>query len=475
MIPPRVSNSQIRRLSGFGFQYFARHDAYVVRPTHEDELAEWLNFARTSGRKVVLRGQGRSYGDASVFPEGIAIDLSYLNKLELDPTIGIAMAGAGCTIADLWRTGLPHGWWPPVVSGTMFPSLGGALGMNIHGKNAYKVGTLGEHVRELRVMRVDGSVETLTPSDAEFYAVVSGAGQFAVILGCTIQMKRIHSGYLDVKAVSCRHWDEQFEAFDQHTEEWDYCVAWVDAFSGGNSAGRGLFHAARYRDDGLGLTEADQDLPANILGVVPKSRVWPILKALNRRSAMKLLNAVKHASGVREAKKGLYRQSLVGFSFLLDYVPNWQQAYSPHGFIQYQSFVPKEQAREVFAEQARLQQTAGLENFLTVLKRHRADPFWLSHGVDGYSLAQDFKIEPGRWTELERLCHTMNDLVLQAGGRFYLAKDSTLRDADVETWLGSDALANIRKLKSEWDPQGVLTSLQSERLGLFNPVSSRDS
>lgn len=467
----RLSNSQIRRLSGFGFQYFAQHDAYVVRPTTEDELAEWLNFARTSGRKVVLRGQGRSYGDASVLPEGIALDLSHFNHVELDIASGVISAGAGCTIADLWRTGLPHGWWPPVVSGTMFPSLGGALGMNIHGKNAYKVGTLGEHVLELEVMLVDGSTRTLTPNNPEFYGVISGAGQFGVILECTIQMKRVASGYLDVKAVSCHNWGEQFEAFENHTGEWDYCVSWVDAFSGGQSTGRGLLHAARYRDDGLGLAETDQDLPAKILGVVPKSRVWPILKALNRRSTMRQLNTAKFFSGTREAKKGLYRQSLVGFSFLLDYVPGWQQAYASNGFIQYQSFVPKEHAREVFSEQIRMQQAAGLQNFLTVLKRHRSDLFWLSHGVDGYSLAQDFKIEPARWADLERLCFAMSDLVLQAGGKFYLAKDSTLRHADIEAWLGGETLAKIRALKSEWDPTGVLTSLQCERIGLFNPVS----
>jgi hypothetical protein len=44
-----------------------------------------------------------------------------------------------------------------------------------------------------------------------------------------------------------------------------------------------------------------------------------------------------------------------------------------------------------------------LENYLTVLKRHRPDDFLISHGLDGFSLAMDFRITPRRRPRIVQL------------------------------------------------------------------------
>ena len=67
---------------------------------------------------------------------------------------------------------------------------------------------------------------------------------------------------------------------------------------------------------------------------------------------------------------------------------------------------------------------------------------------------------------MQDLAHRMNDLVLETGGRFYFAKDSTLRPADARQFLGEDALARFRALKAEFDPQNLLTTSLAERLHL---------
>jgi decaprenylphospho-beta-D-ribofuranose 2-oxidase len=178
---------------------------------------------------------------------------------------------------------------------------------------------------------------------------------------------------------------------------------------------------------------------------------------------MRLLNAAKQFASSTIGNNKMHDQSLVAFSFLLDYVPDWRRAYEPGGFIQYQTFVPKERAKVVFAEQVRLQQEYKLESFLGVLKRHRPDRFLFSHAVDGYSLALDFKVTAKNKAKLWELAHKMNELTLKHGGRFYFAKDSTLRPEDAETYLG-DALPRFRELKSQLDPEGLLSSDLGRRL-----------
>ncbi len=461
---------RIARLSGFGMSSAA--DGYLFRPTSPDEIREAFELARKAGRQVTLRGAGRSYGDAAIGAECVVLDFTRMNRiLSWDKTSGLLEAEAGATVEEVWRHTLEDGWWPPVVSGTMHPTLAGALAMNIHGKNNFVEGTLGEHIAEIEFLPPSGEARNLTPDDDLFFAVIGSAGLLGAITKVKLRMKRVECGDLRVLPVSCPNWDAQFAAFEEMEAGADYMVSWIDAFARGSAAGRGLFHAAWYltgvSDPAPTLRPEHQDLPDTILGRFPKADAWRWLRRFNRRFWMRRLNFAKHLAARTLGNGRPHPQSLVGFSFLLDYVPNWRWAYLPGGFIQYQSFVPKEHARFVFARQVAMQQEAGMESFLAVMKRHRPDRFLLSHAVDGYSLALDFKVTERNRAKIWDLCHRMNDLVLECGGRFYFAKDSTMRPDDARRYLGEEALGRFRNLKRELDPDGLLTSELARRLRLF--------
>jgi FAD/FMN-containing dehydrogenase len=151
-----------------------------------------------------------------------------------------------------------------------------------------------------------------------------------------------------------------------------------------------------------------------------------------------------------------FQESHVAFHFLLDYAPHWKKAYGPGGLIQYQSFIPAETALNAFSEMLELCQRRGLQNYLTVLKRHRPDDFLISHGVDGYSLAMDFKITPRRRPRIVQLAKEMDQIVLAAGGRFYFSKDSTLRPEVVGAYLGQENVQQFLRLKEQYDPETLL-------------------
>ena len=119
---------------------------YVFRPTEPGGVAEALATARANGLPIALRGSGCSYGDAAHRPESVVLDLSDLSRvLSWDPDTGAIDVEPGVSLASLWRLVLGDGWWPPVVTGTMEPSVGGMLAINVHGKNNWYRGTLGEH------------------------------------------------------------------------------------------------------------------------------------------------------------------------------------------------------------------------------------------------------------------------------------------------------------------------------------------
>lgn len=446
--------------------------AYVFRPSTEAQLQDAFRLARETKRQVTLRGAGRSYGDASLGRENIVIDLTRMNRiLEWDPASGIITCEPGVTIEQLWRYVIEDGYWPPVVPGTMFVTLGGALGMNIHGKNNFKAGPIGDHVVAFdflaasgEALRVERDVTPLLHKEL--------IGSFG-LLGCftriTLKMKRVYSGDLDVKVFTCDNFRELFTVYDDRIPESDYLVGWIDAFADGAELGRSVVHQANYLADGIdprpaqSLRVSHQDLPQSILGFFPKSVVWIFLRPFTNAFGMKFVNWAKFWSSKVSPKKEM-RQAHAAFAFLLDYVPDWKKSYGKEGLIQYQSFIPKESAEEAFRKQLRLCQTEELEPLLAVFKRHRPDGYLLTHAVDGYSLALDFKVTKRNRTKLWALTEKLNSIVLSAGGRFYMAKDATLTPEAFRQYLGEETLSKFQELKRRFDPDSLLESEQSRRL-----------
>jgi FAD/FMN-containing dehydrogenase len=384
--------------------------------------------------------------------------------LNWDPSTGVLEAEAGLTIEGLWRRTIEDGYWPSVVPGTMRPTLGGCVAMNIHGKNNFRVGPFGEHVLELDLLTPTGQLLTLSRSQNPelFHAVIGGLGMLGAVTRVKLKLKKVESGKLRVECISGNGLDALMDAFEQRLSHADYLVGWVDCFARGKSIGRGQVHSAHYLHDGedpdgeASFHVERQGLPGTILGV-PKSELWRVMRLFSNKPLWGLVNSLKYHSSWREHGTS-YLQSHVAFAFLLDYVPNWRLAYGPGGFIQYQVFVPHVGARETLKDVLNLCHQAKMPSFLGVLKRHRPDPFLLTHALDGWSLAMDFPVTAKNKNALWALTERMTDRVLAAGGKFYFAKDSVLRKGDVERAYGRERIDQFLAIKQQLDPNGVLTS-----------------
>jgi len=473
-----VKGARFGRVEGFGMA--CGSDAWVAEVFSEDDVRDLFTQARAAGHSVTFRGSGASYGDAALNTDRVVCDITQMRRiLSFNPETGVVRAQAGVTVEDLWRKGIAHGFWPPVVSGTMVPTMGGAVAMNIHGKNCWKTGPIGEHLRELRVLLPSGELVDCGPEKKPelFEAVVGGFGMLGCVTEVELQLKRLHSGMLEVVADSAPDLDAVFDCCRRYLDDYEYVVGWLDTFPKGGGLGRGLVHAARYLKEGedpspeLTFRPEAHELPLKLFGVIPKAWMWLMLKPFNNRLGMRFVNMVRYGLGRMRDRGRVYRQTLGAFNFLLDYVPNWKLVYRPGGFIQHQTFAPDAEAPRLFRHIIETCQRHGIPPYLAVFKRHQPDRFLLSHGLDGWSLALDLPVDGFSRGRILKLTAELDEAICQAGGRFYPAKDATLRPEHFQRSLPAENLERFRALKAELDPDGLLESDLYRRLFRDGPHS----
>jgi len=423
-------------------------EARVLAPVTTGQLAGALaEAAAEPGQPLIARGLGRSYGDSSLAP--LVLDNTPRRLLlDFDQDSGVLRCQAGATLADLIDVLLPRGWFPPVTPGTKFVTVGGAVASDVHGKNHHLDGCFSAHVLELELMPAGGGVLRCSRTEHPelFRATCGGMGLTGVIVAVTLQMRRVASAYIDQTTLRAGSLAEVLDLFEQHRAT-TYSVAWIDCLARGASLGRSLLMLGEHAAEGG-------------LAPLPKrSRTLPLdlpPRLLNRYS-IGAFNAL-YFNQPRRARQRVHYEP---YFYPLDGLLHWNRLYGKAGFVQYQFVIPRAAGAAPLAAILERIAAAGRGSFLAVLKTFGpANDNYLSFPLEGYTLALDFKLDPGLFAMLDEL----DAMVLAAGGRLYLAKDARMSGA---TFRQSYPLhTQFQQVRRQYGALGAFASCQSNRLGL---------
>jgi FAD/FMN-containing dehydrogenase len=415
-------------VSSWGRLRQAPHD--VARPAFLDQAR-----IGADGPAALCHGLGRSYGDVCLNENGRLIVTDLLDRfISFDRTRGIVRAEAGLSFDRLLRIVVPHGWFVPVTPGTKFVTLGGAVANDVHGKNHEAAGTLGRYVRAIGLARSSGEVLTLSAEEnAElFAATIGGLGLIGIILWVELELEPIRSSFVETETLALDDLDAFFRVA-QESRDWPYTVAWVDCLAKGAAAGRGLFIRGRHAEEG-GLTvhrAPRLGVPLDAPGFLLNAHTTGLFNAAYRRRPWVL---------------GHKRVHYDPFFYPLDGLAHWNRLYGKRGFFQHQSVVPLAGAPDALRKLLALTAEFGEGSFLVVLKLFgdKGSPGLLSFPFAGATLALDF---PNKGESTRRLLEAMSEVVMEAGGRLYPAKDATMSGAAFRA-----GYPNWRKLEAQRDP-----------------------
>ncbi len=422
------------KLSGWG-----RYPVLECRVAHL-RAREDLSGLLDRGGTLIARGNGRAYGDAALNP-ALTLSMRGMDRMRaFDSETGLLDCEAGASLADILKTFMPRGWFPPVVPGTKFVTVGGMIAADVHGKNHHRDGAFGAHVEALTLATADGRIRECSRTENAdlFHATCGGMGLTGVILSARFRLRRIETAFVKAETVAARDLDETMAVFEE-SRDWPCSVAWIDCLARGAKRGRALVTRGAFMERGAlprRLASAPLCRPAEGGFAVP---VDAPSAALNRFS-IGAFNALHYRWG--RARGGAHPVHADRFFFPLDRIGAWNRLYGRGGFVQYQCVLPKAESRSGLAALLDRIAAAGGGSFLAVLKLFGSvGDGLLSFPMEGYTLALDFPMRartPALLDALDAIAH-------ERGGRVYLAKDACCTPERIRRgYPRLDAFAAIR-------------------------------
>ncbi len=437
-----------RKETVWGWGRWHRRPAFLDRPEWPGEVrpARYLeDFPR-----FLARGLGRSYGDQAMNSDHLLVLTTRLDRfLFWDEKEGILHAEAGASLDKILTFAVPRGFFLPVTPGTRFVTLGGAVAFDVHGKNQHMDGNFGNHVLGFTLLAPSGEKMWCSPEENPelFRATIAGMGLTGFLLDVKLKLRPIESSLVMVQYKPFQSLEEAEKIFLSGDREFPFTVAWLDP-----GLEKGVATLGRFATK----TEIGGASPLPVHGP-PRLKVPVQTPAfLLNRLSMNLFYRLYYRI---QAGKGTRLERYEKFFYPLDGIDDWNKLYGRRGFTQYQFVVPMESGVEVIRRIKTILRKKGCRPCLAVLKLFGDDGAGLlSFPRKGFTLAVDLPVT----RRLPRALEEADQVLLEAGGRIYAAKDARTRPEvfkrmypELESWL---------EIKKGIDPEGRLSSDLSRRL-----------
>lgn len=399
------------------------------------------NEENVSGKNFLTIGNLRSYGDQ---PLSDKIRLNIFNDkiIDLNKKIPFVECESGLLLKDLRYMINKYNLDLPIVPGTAYITVGGAISNDIHGKSHHYNGSFGNHIISIKIL-IDGNLYICsnTKNKNIFKAVIGGSGLIGHIVSAKIKLLKTNKFNYEQESIVFNGLDGFFD-LSKSTKNFTDTVAWFDCL---NKNGRGVFFRA--------------NRTAKKAKLKKRKISYPFLHkfSLINYISIKIFNTLfYYYHYFFTIKKKII--TFDDFHHPLDKIKNWNRIYGQRGFYQFQCVLPEPNMHKGSKEILEIISKNKVGSFLCVLKMfgHIKSLGLMSFPMPGVTLAIDF---PNNGAKTVRLVKQLNEIAIKHDGKIYLAKDSLLTSDQVRSCYKELNLFLKFKNKS-------INSMMSRRLDL---------
>ncbi len=159
-----------------------RRPAVIARCASVADVIAAVNFGRENGLRTAVKGGGHNIGGKAVCDDGLMIDLSRMDAVDVDPEAAAVRVEAGATWADVDHETQTFGL---ATTGGLV-STTGVAGLTLGGGNGWLARTYGLSIDNLRsVDLVTATGDLVRASDGEnsdlFWGIRGGGGNFGIV------------------------------------------------------------------------------------------------------------------------------------------------------------------------------------------------------------------------------------------------------------------------------------------------------
>jgi FAD/FMN-containing dehydrogenase len=166
-----------------------RKPGLIARCSTADDVVSAVNFARTHGLVVAIRGGGHNIAGKAVCDGGLMIDLSLMKAVRVDVSARRATVEPGCTLGDFDAAAQAHGLATPLginsTTGVAGLTLGGGFGWL-----SRKHGMTVDNLISADVVTAEGKqVHASAKENPDlFWGLRGGGGNFGVVTRFEFQL-----------------------------------------------------------------------------------------------------------------------------------------------------------------------------------------------------------------------------------------------------------------------------------------------
>ena len=155
----------------------------------EAQVTELLERAQKHRLKVSIAGAKHSMGGHTIYPDGIVINTTSWNDMELDTERSILKVQSGALWSDILPYLNKHGKSVAIMQSNHSFSVGGSISVNCHGWQ-YGRPPIASSVESFRIMLADGTIERCSRQENRelFSLALGGYGLFGIILDVDLRV-----------------------------------------------------------------------------------------------------------------------------------------------------------------------------------------------------------------------------------------------------------------------------------------------